>query len=43
MLSKTNAHDVRREISESQTGSTFGQGRQVYLEEVDIEFAIDKV
>ena len=43
MISKTKAHDVRREISESQAGSTFRQGRQVYLEEVDGEFTVDIV
>ena len=43
MISKTKSHYMRREISKSQAGSTFGQGRQVHLEEVDSEFAVDIV
>jgi hypothetical protein len=43
MVCKAKPHDVRREIPESQIGSSFGQRRQVHLEVVGDEFPVDVV
>ena len=34
---------MRREVSESKAGRSFGHGRQIHFEEVDGEFPVDVV
>jgi hypothetical protein len=41
MISKAKSHDMSREIPESKVYSTFGHGRQIYLEKIYGKFTVD--
>ena len=43
IVGKAEPHDVRGKVPESQVGSTFWQGRQIHLKEIDGEFPVDIV